>query len=101
MAGMAQKLKVSSRMRAEVLEQVDELAARMGITRSEVIERCVIRGLPDGQRLATVLETPLVGRLFMKLASINPEDAEQAALFKRIEDALGRQLRLEASPDAT
>ena len=78
----------------ELMKRVDALADRMGMSRSEVAERCIAFGVDEGEAFAARLENPVVRQL-LRLAMRFDGDPEQLALFDRLSDELsdGRKKR--------
>ena len=93
---------VTMRLDADLMKRVDEIAERLGETRTHVVERAIKLGLPETERFLKALEHPVAGRaleLLMqpgvystlaKLAGekLTPEDlAESRAASEKVKRA--------------
>ncbi len=68
------------RLEPEQLQRLDDLAERLGITRTELARKAVLNGLDDLGRCVTLAEWPIIAmgvRLVSRLAD-DPQGAEEA-----------------------
>jgi hypothetical protein len=52
---------VSVRIDRELLKRIDSICDRAGVSRAEVIDRCLYMGLANEERFVKALATPLIG----------------------------------------
>ncbi len=88
---MVQKANITAKVDAVIVERLDELSKRLGMTRSEVIENSLIYGLAEGEKFAKRLETPWLRHLMRAAMAIygeTPKDqAELDRMVTHIEEA--------------
>lgn len=71
------------RIDAQIEDQITDLMAATGLSRTQVVRNALISGLADGAVQAKRLQNPLVRRLVRVLVSADG-DEEQMRLFERV-----------------
>lgn len=76
---MSEKVTISARVDSEVNERLEQLAERMGWSKSDLIANSLTYGLKEGEKLAARMEGPILGhvlRFFFMADVSDPKDRQ-------------------------
>lgn len=95
---MADKITISAKVDAEVIEELDKLADRIGWSRSELVSHCIVYGLREGKKFADRIEGPVLGHLLRMVFMLdvdNPKDRKAFdEMFSRVQDQRKRRSQI-------
>lgn len=78
------KTTITAKVDAAIVDRLDKLAERLGITRSECIENCLGFGLDGGERFAARLEMPIMKQLMRFVMNLEEDDQEAIERFNKM-----------------
>ncbi len=81
---MAKSAHVKVRMEPELVDELDRLAVRAGLTRSELVRNMCRDSIPGFRRTFTLLESPVLGRLIMQVARHGAQSEHEQMEIERV-----------------
>ena len=79
---------VTCRMPWQEVEELDNLAKRLGVTRSEVVRACIRDGKKEGETVAAWMESGVMRSIMRQVMKTQPGEVQQR--FKEMVEAMER-----------